>query len=101
MSIRSHISEDGRSLTIRISGRFDFSQHQEFSNAAEQANGSVQRFVVDLDQTEYIDSSALGMLLVLRDKVNGVKDNIKLINANPQVKNILTIANFNQLFAIV
>lgn len=54
---------------------------------------------VDLSEADYIDSSALGMLLVLREKV-GEAANILLIAPTPDVARILSIANFDKLFSI-
>ncbi len=100
MSISSNTTGDGKEATIRVTGRFDFSQNQEFRSALANAGENVQKYVVDLGGAEYVDSSALGMLLVLRDKVDGQKDHVKIVNVNPEIKKILTIANFGQLFAI-
>lgn len=100
MSISSTVTGDGREATIRISGRFDFSQNQEFRSVLEGAGANVEKFVVDLRETDYVNSSALGMLLVLRDKVGGQKERVRIVNVNPDVKKISTIANFGQMFAI-
>jgi anti-anti-sigma factor len=53
-----------------------------------------------LSATDYLDSSALGMLLILRDKVSGNKDLVVLKGAAADVKKILQIANFDKLFTI-
>ncbi|TGN41225.1 STAS domain-containing protein [Marinobacter confluentis] len=100
MPINTHRSDDGHTLTIRIEGRFDFSTHQAFRNAYEQDNQEVKEFVVDLSQTTYLDSSALGMLLLLRDYAGGDGARIELKNCNNDVRRILTISNFEQLFSI-
>jgi anti-anti-sigma factor len=100
MPIHTHRSSDGQTLTICIDGRFDFSTHQVFRNAYEQENRGVQNFVVDLSDTTYLDSSALGMLLLLRDFAGGDASRIELRNCNNDVQRILTISNFGQLFAI-
>ena len=65
-------SADGRSV-IRLLGRFDFNSHREFREAVEQALGTEDstEVAVDLGSVEYLDSSALGMLLMLRDKAQG------------------------------
>ncbi len=97
MSIDTRISDDGRDATIKIAGRFDFSQHNDFRTAFEKAPGDVKSFTVDLSGTDYMDSSALGMLLVLRDRV---EDKVKIVNARPTVKKILEIANFDKLFLL-
>lgn len=100
MPIHTHRSDDGQTLNIRIEGRFDFSTHQAFRNAYEHENRDVQDFVVDLSDTTYLDSSALGMLLLLRDFAGGDASRIELRNCNNDVQRILTISNFGQLFSI-
>nr|NIQ11660.1 anti-anti-sigma factor [Gammaproteobacteria bacterium] len=42
----------------------------------------------------------LGMLLLLRDHAGGDNSSIEIVNCNPDVKKILTISNFEQLFTI-
>ena len=91
-------SLDAGVLNIMISGRFVFSMHQHFCEATRLAENGVQQIVIDLAKTEYLDSSALGMLLVLRDKFGGDKNAILLKNAQNDVKKLLEVANFNKLF---
>jgi len=85
-------------VCITIVGRFDFSCHQDFRKAYESI-GPVPECQVDLKDTEYIDSSALGMLLLLREAYPDTV--VKIQNATPSVKKILQIANFGSLFKIV
>lgn len=100
MPIEAHRTDDGQTLVIRVEGRFDFSTHQAFRDAYEQANGSINRYVIDLADTTYLDSSALGMLLLLRDHAGGDSANISIENCNSDVRRILSISNFEQLFSI-
>ncbi|MGM8227509.1 STAS domain-containing protein [Cellvibrio sp. ARAG 10.3] len=100
MAITSTVSADGNQVTIYIQGRFDFSSHQEFRAAYEKLPKTPTHFRVDLQGTSYLDSSALGMLLLLRDFAGGDKANIEIINCSADVKKILTISNFEQLFTI-
>lgn len=100
MPIQTHRSEDGRVLTIRIDGRFDFSSHQAFRDAYEHADPGVVEYIVDLSDTTYLDSSALGMLLLLRDYAGGDGSVIRICNCNKDVRRILSISNFEQLFDI-
>lgn len=100
MAIWSSESPDGKELTIKIQGRFDFSAHQEFREAYEKTQESPEEYIVDMKETTYLDSSALGMLLLLRDHAGGDSSHIKIANCNPDVKKILTISNFEQLFTI-
>ena len=98
MSIGTSIS--GNELTVQVEGRFDFSAHQEFRDAYEKAGSSINQYVIDMARTSYLDSSALGMLLLLRDHAGGDNANVRIIKCNPDVRRILTISNFEQLFSI-
>jgi len=101
MTVEVHLNKSSNELLVKVSGRFDFSVHQDFRKLSEQAGGGISSICIDLSQTEYVDSSALGMLLVLRDKVADQKSAIRIINARPEVKKILVIANFDKLFTLV
>lgn len=100
MPITTHRSEDSHTLIICIEGRFDFSTHQAFRDAYELGERNATAYVVDLSDTTYLDSSALGMLLLLRDYAGGDSANVRIENCNNDVRRILTISNFEQLFTI-
>jgi anti-anti-sigma factor len=100
MAISTQLSVDGQELTIAIQGRFDFGAHQAFRDAYERVDGTPKRYQVDLQGTTYLDSSALGMLLLLRDHAGGDHAQIRLLNCNGDVRKILAISNFEQLFQI-
>ena len=100
MAISSVEAPDGKRVTIEISGRFDFGAHQDFSKVFRQYPRGGRAFVVDLSNTDYMDSSALGMLLLLREHVGGDDSDIRVVNSSPDVRKILGISNFDKLFDI-
>lgn len=100
MAITSNMSADGNELTIGVEGRFDFSSHQDFRRAYEGQPTQASSYVIDLLNTTYLDSSALGMLLLLKDYAGGDTAKIEIINCNDDVRKILAISNFEQLFTI-
>ena len=102
MPISTHISENGSEVTIRVTGRFDFNVHREFRHAYEEARkrSTNPRFTVDLGEAEYMDSSALGMLLLLRENAGGDNANVSITRCRPTIRGILEIANFNKMFRI-
>lgn len=100
MPIKAILSADGQELTIKVAGRFDFSAHQPFREAYERGGLSPARYRVDLHDTDYIDSSALGMLLLLRDHAGGDAADIRIVHCNADVRKVLNISNFEQLFSI-
>lgn len=93
-------SEDNGKLTIQIEGRFDFSIHQGFRNAYETASDDIENFEIDLRAATYLDSSALGMLLLLREYAGADQGRVSITNSSEDIKKILTISNFDQLFSI-
>lgn len=101
MAITSSLSDNGEVLTISIAGRFDASSLEQFRRSFEDVDSdSVKRYQVDLEDTIHLDSSALGMLLVLRDHAGGDSADISIVNCSPEVKKIFAISSFEQLFAI-
>ncbi|USW94766.1 STAS domain-containing protein [Pseudomonas proteolytica] len=100
MSVASEVSLDGKKLTIAVKGRFDFGSHQAFRDSYERFYKVPQTYVVDLKEATYLDSSALGMLLLLRDHAGGDDAEVQVINSNPDVRKILAISNFEKLFDI-
>ena len=59
-----------------------------------------KQYVIDLKGAVYLDSSALGMLLLLRDYAGGDESNVKILNPSEDVKKFLHISNFQRLFSI-
>jgi len=93
--IRWNLTDDKQTLMIWVEGRFDFQLHREFREAYRDVGG-VKAVVIDLSQTIYVDSSALGMLLLLRESLGNAK--ISLSNINAKIRMVLTIAHFDRLF---
>lgn len=100
MAITSELKDDDQALVINIAGRFDFSLHQEFRDAYEAVEGQPSAYKVDMRDATYLDSSALGMLLLLRDFAGGDQADVEIVNCNADVRKILSISNFEQLFTI-
>jgi HptB-dependent secretion and biofilm anti anti-sigma factor len=87
-------------VVLQLQGRFDFSAHREFREATKVslAQAAVREIQVDLGKVDYVDSAALGMLLLLRENANGIGKTITLSGATGTVKQVLDIANFQKLF---
>jgi anti-anti-sigma factor len=97
MTQRIFVTKSDSCLTISITGYFNFEVHSQFKDCILDAK-DYARVIVDLARVEYIDSSALGMLLLLREDY--AKIPVELINASKDVYRILNISNFDRLFII-
>ena len=99
MPVQTVESSDNNEVVIKVSGRFDFSCHQEFISGYKAYPSGSKSYVVDLSKADFMDSSAMGMLLQLRE-YGDKKAGVSLINGCDSVKDILRIANFDKLFTI-
>lgn len=88
--------------TLHLKGRFQFDAHRAFRDAYTPLIGDARLRVVVLDMTgvEYLDSSALGMLLLLRERLGEQHQEIELAGLHGTVKQVLDVANFGRLFKI-
>ena len=100
MGINTTVSETGNKVTISVAGKFDFQLYDEFRASYADTAGNGVEYVVDLSDTDYLDSSALGMLLLLREHAGGESSSIEITQATPEVRKILDVANFGKLFRI-
>jgi anti-anti-sigma factor len=100
MSLDRIISDDGKQLTIVLDEKFDFGKVQDFRTAYESNSEGLTRIVIDLSQTEYMDSSALGMLLNMHKIMSARISEFSIVNCRPQVLKILQISRFDKKFVI-
>lgn len=98
-----HTTTLNRRAIISLQGRFDFSANKEFKQAYESALQSpqVDGIEIDLNAVIYLDSSALGLLLLLKERAEQANKSLALSNCRGAVKEILSIANFLKLFNVV
>jgi len=96
------VEKMGATVKLAISGRFDFSSHREFRNACDEVLQipEIKEIEADFRHVDYLDSSALGMLLLLREKAQSANLTVSLSNCTGIVQQVLEVANFQRLFSI-
>jgi len=100
MPITTQRTSDGDAVRIRIAGRFDFPTHREFRDAYQRFAADGRHYVVDLSATDHLDSSALGMLLKLRDFALARAGSVRIEGATGTVASVLDVVDFDRYFAI-
>lgn len=101
MSITQQVFDQGKKVKINVFGRFDYGLSQMFREAylnLEKVDGV--NFHINLSAASYIDSSALGMLLLLREYAKNLGGNVIIEKPCEQINSFLKVAKFDQLFAI-
>lgn len=87
-------------VSLHPATRFDFNSFRDFRKDYDVAleNPSVRVLIVDMKNVQYIDSAALGILLLLRDHAANVNKTVEIHNLQGIAKEVLEIANFQKIF---
>lgn len=92
--------ENGKFIIV-LDDVFDFKRVEEFRACYEGVSLDASKEVsIDFTHTRYMDSSALGMLLNVKNYFKPSNATIKIISVNEQIRKILTISRFDQRFVI-
>lgn len=95
-----HHDSEHDCLTLQLGERFDFSIHRDFHEAC-LGSGKVSRsYLIDLGEVTHMDSSALGMLLLLREHAGAERADIRIVNAGSELRGTLRVAGFDKLFVL-
>ena len=94
--------EQGDAIIINLSNTFNFMEQAEFRKSYEgQKNSQARKYILDFRLVQFIDSSSLGMILLLNDHVSDtVRNKITLRNTSQNVQDIFKEANFHKIFHI-
>ncbi|WP_293266793.1 STAS domain-containing protein [Neptunomonas sp.] len=100
MPISSTVSNDKKRVMINITDRFDYGLHQSFRDSYRAVTSPGVIYSLDLSQATYMDSSALGMVLLLKEHAEKQGGSVIISKPNPAVEKILKIANFDRFVTI-
>lgn len=91
-----------RSARIAMSGRFDFEVHRDFKHAYMTLLGkhAVREIEIEMSKVNYLDSAALGMLMLLHERAKEVNKPVVLLNASGEATQVMEVANFSKIFTI-
>ena len=99
MSLTIHHDTEQDCLTLQLGERFDFTVHRDFHDAC-LGGRAARSYVIDLGEVNRMDSSALGMLLLLREHAGGERSEIRIVNADSELRGTLRVAGFDKLFVL-
>lgn len=99
MEIRKVETENG--ITVLLEGKFTYADREQFHEVVFLfPNENVTNIIIDFEHLEYIDSTGIGMLLVMHE--NAVKRGIhlKAINVSGHIKPIFEQSALGKLFDV-
>lgn len=101
--MHTNIKQTGSEYLILLSGRFDFSAHCDFRSSYEPAlqNASIKTINLSMDRVDFVDSAALGMMLLLQEKARAANIEVVISNCQKNIREIIDVANFGKLFRVL
>lgn len=99
--LRVDVRHDGDASTLALSGHFDYGTAGVFGKAMRECLSRPEReVVVDCGALDYIDSMAMGTLLVYREKLANLGRTLVLANCRGAVRDAMNLANFQKIFQL-
>jgi len=99
MALTCDSDADGQCITLHVTDRFDFSVHRSFHEAC-LARPRARSYMIDLEGVASMDSSALGMLLLLREHAGGDEADIRVVSASTELRNTFRVAGLDRLITV-
>lgn len=89
------------SLSVNLNGRMTHADYKGFREILARINqDKPNRICFDLSNVAFVDSSALGMLLIVRDAAVKEKHEVVLKGASGQVETLIQIGKLHKYFTI-
>lgn len=87
---------------ISVPERFDFSFHKSFTEQYSQILENKKGGIITLDfsQVLYLDSAALGMVVLLKKRAKAHGCDVEIANVRGTAMEVLEIANFDKMITI-
>ena len=95
MNVTSDKTED--KTILHLNGRFDFSARKAFKEAVDLAAEEGLSVVLDLEKITFVDSSALGLLVICHQNLKSKTIPFYLVNPQTYVKQVLDLANIGKM----
>jgi len=99
MKVRKVVN--GKTCSFALSGKFTFADHQSYRQIIDDIKSKNFQVVnLDFKEVEFLDSAALGMILLSREEAN--KNEVELVLLSPvgHVQKMFQLSDFYSMFNI-
>lgn len=88
-------------IEVLMTGRFTYADHQKFRDLiADFPSMRGKKLVLEMSKVDFVDSAAMGMLLLARETAVGSGVNTVIRNPTGKVRSLMQVAHFDKLFTI-
>ena len=87
---------------VTLRGKFTFNDHAEFREIITKiGQADVRQVTFRMGQVDFVDSAALGMLMLALDEAEKHQKKLIISGASGQVKKMFEMARFNTMFTMI
>lgn len=90
----------GDDCRVFVEGGFTFDLFREFLDTIDERSTHCEQLITDLTRSDYMDSSALGMLIMMRERLPASGTHTLRVKSGSAAEEILSITNFRRMFEI-
>ncbi len=95
------VTKENDVTVVAVEGQLIVGNRQELKQKVlEELEDGARKFVVDFDQTGYIDSSGLGVLVSLSKKIREQGGELRLAGLNEDLRTLFELTKLDTLFKI-
>ena len=93
---------NNRKVTLKLEGKFTYTQRKPFQEMLKAVSvDGIEHIVIDLSQVAFLDSAALGLLMISHRQVQGEKRTLSLAYPQPTVRQIIELANLHKTIPLL
>ena len=91
-----------KKATLRLEGNFTYTQRKAFQEALKTVSANqVEEVVIDLSQVAFLDSAALGLLMISHRQLEAERRKLSLAYPQPTVRQIIELANLHKTIPMI
>jgi len=88
-------------MLVELSGDMDFSMRDQLAARLDQAAVQSDRVDVELSKANYVDSTILGLLIGLRNRLRERGGTLRLVSPSPHMRKLLSYSGLDKAFEII
>ena len=89
-------------VTLKLEGNFTYTQRKPFQEILKAVSVEpMEHIVIDLSQVAFLDSAALGLLMISHRQLQADKRTLTLAYPQPTVRQIIELANLHKTIPLI
>ena len=91
-----------RKVTLKLEGNFTYTQRKAFQEVMRTVTtDQVEHIIIDLSQVVFLDSAALGLLMITHRQLQAERRTLSLAYPQPTVRQIIELANLHRTIPMI